>query len=72
MAKKDSVDLAVLSQKLDDLKELVKDHIVKEQEILKMVPVHEERLSWLKKSVIAIYSIIGTAIVGSVVNAISR
>lgn len=46
-----------LIQKVDDLKEMVQA----QAPILEKVSVHEERISWLKKAVLAAYGLFSSA-----------
>lgn len=59
-------EVGVMGQKLDDLKETMDRFISVAVPALAAVPVHEERLSWVKKHVAVLYSGIGVVMSGAV------
>lgn len=58
--------LMQLVQKVNDMHESMKAHLQHEEPILQKVMVHEERLAWVRKSVVALYTSVGSIIVGLV------
>ena len=60
-----------LVQKVDDLKDTVTHYMQKEAPILARVPIHEERISWMKKAILSIYGIIGALVASAAASVFS-